>query len=68
MWSSSGGRCLYYRTKFLYTLDWYGLSYVSSLVHSEGWLTASPDNSHDLTSGNRHIVQTVPQLCVSDVQ
>lgn len=68
MWFSSGGRCLYYRTKFLHTLDWYGLSYVSSLVCRVGWLTASPDDSRDLTSGNRHSIQTVPQLCVSDVQ
>lgn len=57
MWFSSGGRCLYYRTKFLHTLDWHGLSYVSSLVHSEGWLTASPDDSRDLTSGIRHSIK-----------
>lgn len=57
MWFSSGGRCLYYRTKFLHTLDWYGLSYVSSLVHSEGWLTASPNDSRDLTSGIRHSIK-----------
>lgn len=58
MWFSSGGRCLYYRAKLLHTLDWYGLSYVSSLERSEGWRTASPDDSHDLTSGNRHSIPT----------